>query len=67
MEECGELGLELVRCNGLQREIRGKCLRITTKDFGAILILGNTYGASLLTFWCRNYFFLILAHPVYKM
>jgi len=20
-----------------------------------------------LTFWCRNYFFYILAHPVYKM
>ena len=20
-----------------------------------------------LNFWCRNYFFLILAHPVYKM
>jgi len=25
------------------------------------------YGYSMLTFWCRNYFFLILAHPVYKM
>jgi len=23
--------------------------------------------SSSLTFWCRNYFFLILAHPVYKM
>jgi len=26
---------------------------------------GGEYLANL-TFWCRNYFFLILAHPVYK-
>ena len=27
----------------------------------------STYGPYCLTFWRRNYFFLILAHPVYKM
>jgi hypothetical protein len=27
----------------------------------------TTQLSHILTFWCRNYFFLILAHPVYKM
>ena len=27
----------------------------------------NKKVSSLLTFWSRNYFILILAHPVYKM
>jgi len=31
------------------------------------LIMHPTYWAAILNFWRRKYFFLILAHPVYKM
>jgi hypothetical protein len=32
-----------------------------------MLPLQNQPTKNILNFWCRNYFFLILAHPVYKM
>ena len=34
---------------------------------GALRPLYGSLGVKELTFWSRNYFFLILAHPVYKM
>ena len=33
----------------------------------ALLGANHIFHVSRLTFWCHNYFFLILAHPVYKM
>ena len=47
--------------------------RKTTKHRRYLFHLNTTDGddftrlLSVLTLWCRNYFFLILAHPVYKM
>ena len=40
-----------------------KCLEVS----GAVRPLQWSLGVKGLTFWRRNYFFLILAHSVYKM
>ena len=36
-------------------------------EFGGGEFLIHGHAIVQLTFWRRNYFFLILAHPVYKM
>ena len=35
--------------------------------FSCLSVVPATCWCGMLTFWRRNYFFLILAHPVYKM
>ena len=43
-------------------KIRWRCMGYMQK-----LIYDLTHSSTWLNFWRRNYFFLILAHPVYKM
>ena len=41
------------------------CKTVTLLEYAALEV--RSWYVGKLTLWCRNNFFLILAHPVYKM